>query len=103
MVWEVVKTLRIMVVCGFGLGSSLVLRMTLDEVLQQHQVSADTFCSDAETALGQDCDLILTSSNLKDLFSESAAPVIVISDFLSQMEVAEKVLPVLADLNQTSK
>ncbi len=90
---------RIMVVCGFGLGSSLVLRMTLDEVLQQRRIKADTFCSDAETATGQAFDLVLTSSNLAELFADGAAPVIVISDFLSQAEVAEKVLPVLAELH----
>lgn len=93
------SNLRIMVVCGFGLGSSLVLRMTLDEVLQQRRIKADTFCSDAETAAGQAFDLVLTSSNLAGLFADVAAPVIVIFDFLSQAEVAEKVLPVLAELH----
>lgn len=92
------KPPRIMVVCGFGLGTSLVLRMTLDEVLREHRIKADTFCSDAETAVGQDFDLVLTSADLERQFSEVPQPVIVIADFLSHTEVAQKVLPVLAAL-----
>jgi PTS system ascorbate-specific IIB component len=93
------KTPRIMVVCGFGLGSSLILRMTLDEVLQEHQIKAETFCADAETAIGQDYDLVLTSADLAKLFSTVSQPVIVIADFLSLDEVAQKVLPVLSSLS----
>jgi len=32
------KRLRIMVVCGFGLGTSMVLKMTLDDVLNKYQI-----------------------------------------------------------------
>jgi PTS system ascorbate-specific IIB component len=93
------KTPRIMVVCGFGLGSSLILRMTLDEVLQEHQIKAETFCADAETAIGQNYDLVLTSAGLAKLFSTIPQPVVVIADFLSSDEVAQKVLPVLSSLS----
>jgi len=95
------KQLRIMVVCGFGLGSSLILRMTLDEVLQAHHLKAETFCSDAETAKGQDFDLVLTSAALVQLFAGIETPVVVISDFLNRDEVAEKALPVITDLMQS--
>lgn len=94
------KQLRIMVVCGFGLGSSLILKMTLDEVLQAHQLKTDTFCSDAETAKGQRFDLVLTSAELTRLFAGVAQPVVVISDFLSTEEVATKALPVIKELLQ---
>lgn len=94
------KQLRIMVVCGFGLGSSLILKMTLDEVLQAHQLKADTFCSDAETAKGQRFDLVLTSAELTRLFTGIAQPVVVISDFLNKVEVTSKALPVIQELLQ---
>lgn len=93
------KIPRIMVVCGFGLGSSLILRITLDDVLQEHQIKAETFCTDAETAIGQNYDLVLTSAELAKLFSAVSQPVIVIADFLSPDEVAQKVLPVLSSLS----
>lgn len=92
------KQLRIMTVCGFGLGTSLILRMTLDEVLQRHHIKAETFCADADTAVGQRYDLALTSQEMQNLFSEGEKPVLVIDNFLSVDEVEEKALPVIIKL-----
>jgi len=89
------KRLRIMMVCGFGLGSSLVLRMTVDEVLQKHNIKAETFSSDADTAVGQRYDLVITSGEMEKLFASIEEPVIVIDNFLSPDEVEEKALPVI--------
>ena len=92
------KRLRIMVVCGFGLGTSLVLRMTLDDVLQEHQINADTFCSDADTAIGQKFDLVLTSNEISKIFKDQDKPIIIINNFLSSREVQDKAIPVIQKL-----
>ncbi len=89
------KRLKIMTVCGFGLGSSLVLRMTVDEVLQKHNIKAETFCSDADTAAGQNFDLVITSREMERLFKDVEKPVIVVDDFLSPDEIEEKAIPVI--------
>ncbi|MBG0785479.1 MAG: PTS sugar transporter subunit IIB [Anaerolineaceae bacterium] len=92
------KKLKIMTVCGFGLGSSLVLRMTVDEVLQKHNIKAETFCSDADTAVGQNYDLVITSGEMERLFKDVDVPVIVIDNFLSPDEVEEKALSIIQKL-----
>ena len=93
------KTLRIMVVCGFGLGSSMVLRLTLDSVLKQHGISAETFCSDEATAKGEKFDIVFTSQPLVRLFEGKPQPVIVINNFLSKDEVREKGLAIIQQLS----
>jgi len=92
------KHIKIMVVCGFGLGTSLVLRMTLDDVLKEHQITAETFCSDADTAIGQKFDLILTSKEISKIFDDQDRPVIIISNFLSTEEIQVKAVPVIQKL-----
>ena len=94
------KTIKIMTLCGFGLGTSLVLKMTLDEVLDAHKITAETFCSDADTALGQQYDLVVTSRELAGMFAGVEQPVVVIDNFLSTEEVREKVIPVIQELNK---
>jgi PTS system ascorbate-specific IIB component len=89
------KKLRIMTVCGFGLGSSLVLKMTVDEVLQNHKIKAETFCSDADTAVGQRYDMVITSHEMEKLFANIDEPVVVIENFLSPDEIEEKAIPVI--------
>ena len=92
------KHLKIMVVCGFGLGTSLVLRMTLDEVLREHRINADTFCSDADTANGHNFDLVLTSNEISKIFKDQDKPMIIINNFLSTGEVQDKAIPVIHKL-----
>ena len=92
------KTIKIMTLCGFGLGTSLVLKMTLDTVLDAHGIVAETFCSDADTALGQQYDLVVTSRELAGMFERVPQPVVVISNFLNAEEVGDKVIPVILDL-----
>ncbi len=89
------KRLRIMTVCGFGLGTSLVLKMTVDEVLSKHNIKAETFCSDAETAVGQRYDLVITSRDMEKLFANVPEPVVVVDNFLSTEAVQEKAIPVI--------
>ncbi len=97
------KTLRIMAVCGFGLGSSMILRLKIDEVLKKHNIKAETFCSDVTTAPGERFDIVFTSKEIKDIFKKVSQPVIVIDNFLSIPEIEEKGLPILQELaNQGS-
>lgn len=93
------KKLKIMVVCGFGLGSSMVLRMTLDSILQEEKISAETFCSDEATSRGEKFDIVFTSQPMAKLFTESKKPVIVISNFLSKSEVRSKGLEIIRTLS----
>ncbi len=93
---------RIMVVCGFGLGSSMVLRLKLDAVLKKHGIRATTFCADATTAKGENFDVVFTSRELADRFKDVAQPVVVIQNFLSESEIEEKGLPVVRQLIERS-
>lgn len=87
--------LRIMVVCGFGLGSSMVLKLKLDSVLKAHGIKAKTFCSDITSAAGEQYDMVFTSKELLYVFSKETKPVVVVTNFLSEQEISEKGVPVI--------
>lgn len=91
------KPLRIMIVCPFGLGTSMVLKMTLDRVLYAYGFQVETFCTSAETIAGQSYDIVLTSKDMVILFKNSRKPIIVIEKYLSEDEVKQKVLPVIRE------
>jgi PTS system ascorbate-specific IIB component len=89
---------RIMVVCGFGLGSSMILKLKLDEVLKDLDIKAYTFCADATTAVGENYDIVFTSQDLVDKFEKTGRPYVVITNFLSKDEIKEKAIPALEPL-----
>lgn len=82
--------IKVMVVCGFGLGSSMILRMTLDDVLKEEKLDVETFCSDINVATGERYDIVFTSQELVYLFEGKPQPRIVIKNFLSKAEIREK-------------
>jgi PTS system ascorbate-specific IIB component len=89
------KKPRVMTVCGFGLGSSMILKITLDGMLKENNIQAETFCADATTAVGESFDVVFTSREMSHLFKNTTKPVIVIDNFLSKDEIKAKGLEII--------
>ncbi len=84
---------KIQCVCGFGCGSSLMLRMAVDDILKKNGLSADTFTGDVGTCLSNPCDVIFISRELAErIVDRASVPVIIIENFMDSNEVEEKVL-----------
>ncbi len=84
--------LKIQTVCGFGCGSSLFLKMKVQDVLKERGYEADVFCGDVGTCLSNSCDYILISEELGERIADRATvPVITIRNFMDKVEVAEKI------------
>jgi len=80
--------MKIIAVCGFGCGSSMILKMSIDKALSQLGLSCETDISDVSTAKGTPCDAIFTSAELADtLSSGSTIPVYPIKKYLDIEEV----------------
>ena len=56
--------IKIQAVCGFGCGSSLFLKMKIQEVLKENDLEAEIFCGDVGTCTSTPCDVIFTSEEL---------------------------------------
>lgn len=85
--------LRIQAVCGFGCGSSLFLKIKIDKVLKEHNLSARTFCGDVGTAASVPCEVIFCSDEIAErLESRATVPVVRVKNFRDDAEVEEKVL-----------
>lgn len=98
------QRLEIISVCGFGIGSSLILKMTIDDMLKSEGIEANTYPQDVTSVGGIKADLIFTSNELYDQIVERVeAPVIVIDNFLSTEEVKEKSLSKILKLMEENQ
>lgn len=85
--------IRIQTVCGFGCGSSLMLRMSIEDILKKNNLKAEVFCGDVGTCLSNKCDVIFISKDLAERISDRAkVPVVSVQNFMNKAEVEEKVL-----------
>ena len=90
--------MKILAVCGFGCGSSMVLKMSIDKALEQLGVSCETDICDVSSAKGTPCDAIFTSYELKDTLStNNPKPVYAVKKYLDISEVKTVVEQFLRD------
>lgn len=86
------RELQIQAVCGFGVGSSMLLKMKLSSAFKKINVEANVFTSDVASATSTNSDAIFTSSELAETMQTRAkCPVIVINSFVNVAEIDEKV------------
>lgn len=90
------RRIKVLAVCGFGVGTSLMLRMNIETVLKNNNVDAEVENADIMTGSSISCDIILTSQELfGQLDGKVSAPIVVIHNFLSNAEIEEKMMPII--------
>ena len=82
---------HILTVCGNGLGTSLFLKNTLEQVLDRwgwgRLITVEATDTVSARGKAKDADLILTSGEIARSLGEVGVPVVVIENFTSQREI----------------
>lgn len=82
---------KILAVCGFGVGTSLILKINIEKAMSQLGIEAEVDNVDVTTASGSKADFILTSNELAPLLKDKfTVPIAVITNFMSIPEIKEK-------------
>ncbi len=89
------RQLHIVTVCGCGLGSSLMAKMTLDNIMSKHGVSASIEAADAGTVAGYRADLVVATREFQHAVQGLDTDVVLVSSFVNEEELEEKVGPVV--------
>lgn len=82
--------MRIITVCGMGVGTSVLLKMNTDTALERLGLTGDVEAADIGVAKGvaMDADLVLTNAEVAAQFEDLPIPVRVIKDFMDVTEIA---------------
>lgn len=82
--------MHIVCVCGLGMGSSLILKMTVDKALKELGITGhDIEHWDAGTVDSRNADLIVTSEDFRSRFAERKN-VVFVKNVVNTGEVKEK-------------
>jgi PTS system ascorbate-specific IIB component len=80
--------MKILAVCGFGCGSSMLLKMSIDKVSKKLAIECETDISDISSAKGASCDAIFTSAELAPNL-KGAVPVYSVNKYMDLNEVED--------------
>lgn len=90
--------MKILAVCGFGVGSSMVLKMTLEKAVKELGLDAEVKNTDIASAKAEQADVYFTSAELKpDLESSTNKPVYAIKRYMDKDEVLKAMNAFLAN------
>lgn len=93
--------LKIITVCGLGVGSSLILKMTVDSAMAQLGVKCSIEHWDMGTIRSQPCDLIVTTDGFRKNFS-GQDNVVFVKSIVDVAETKEKLKAYLEQKNLLS-
>jgi PTS system ascorbate-specific IIB component len=82
--------LKIITVCGLGVGSSLIMKMTVDNVMHQLGVKCNIENWDVGTVKGKQYDLLVTTNGFKKNFADQDN-VIFLNNIIDENEARSKV------------
>ena len=84
--------MKIVAVCGMGIGTSVLLKMNAEKVLAKLGIDADVEAADMGVARGaaQTAEIVLTSEELAEELGDVPAEVIIINNFFDLEENTEK-------------
>ncbi|MDQ0252787.1 PTS system ascorbate-specific IIB component [Evansella vedderi] len=81
--------MKILCVCGLGQGTSLILKMNVETVLNQLDIEADVENTDVSSASSENPDYIITSNELAQSLENHPAKVIIVNNYFDMNEIKE--------------
>lgn len=89
------KRINILTVCGVGSGSSLILRMYVEDVLEELGTKYKVAAGQASEAKGTTADIVMCAEEFYSVVKDSPAQVVTIRSFTNKDELREKLREVL--------
>ncbi|MHB9145763.1 MAG: PTS sugar transporter subunit IIB [Symbiobacteriia bacterium] len=94
--------MKILTVCGMGFGTSLMLKMFIQDVLKELGIRADVDATDLGSVKGSPADFIVAPSDMKTHLDGFSVPVVFIDNLIDKKEIRSKVEPILRRLQNSS-
>ncbi len=97
--------MKIVCMCGMGVGSSLLVKMGIERVLARHGYNERDFeyeQADLQTGRGiaNFSDLIVTTPAFESSLDKNGTPYVLINNLFSEKEIEEKLIPVVEQIMQ---
>lgn len=91
--------IKIITVCGNGIGSSLMLKMKVEEVAQENGIEVEVESCDSNAAVGKGADLYVTVKEFESIFP-SEKKVAIVRSYMNKKKITEDILPVLQEMSK---
>ncbi len=92
--------MRIATLCGMGFGTSMMLKLFIDDILKAENIKAETLPWDLGSFKGQNADILVAASDMAMHLKGANATVVLIRNLVDKQEIKEKILAAIQEYNQ---
>lgn len=92
--------MNIVTVCGMGMGTSLILKMSIDDILKKNKIEAEVEACDLGSMLGKVADLVVTTYELKSQIEDKGYNTIYVKNVIDKKGIEEKVMEAINNLKK---
>lgn len=89
--------IKIVTVCGNGIGSSLLLRMKVEAIAKDLGIEVEAESCDSNVAVGKGADLYVTVKEFQDIFPEGTK-VCIVKSYTNRKKIEADLVPVLEEM-----
>lgn len=94
--------MRIATLCGMGFGTSMMLKLFIDDILKAENIKAETLPWDLGTFKGQQADIIVAASDMAMHLKNAQSIVVLIRNLVDKQEIKEKILAAIQEFHHKS-
>lgn len=84
---------HIVTVCGNGIGSSLMLKMKVEEIARENGIDVEVESCDSNAAVSKNADLYVTVKEFANIFKENQR-VAIVRSYMNKKKIAEDIIPI---------
>ncbi len=92
--------MRIATLCGMGFGTSMMLKLFIDDILKAENIKAETIPWDLGSFKGQNADIIVAASDMAMHLKNANSVVVLIRNLVDKQEIKEKILTAIEEYRQ---
>lgn len=90
--------IKIATVCGAGVGSSLMMRLFSQQILDDVGIEAEVEASDIGSVSPNNFDILITTSDFADILRDSSAHIVRIDNMMDKPYLKEQLLQTIKEL-----
>lgn len=92
--------LRILTVCGAGVGSSMMLKVFTQQILTKENIEAVVNATDIGSINPQDADIIITTTDFSNLFRNTTGKVLQIDNLTDKENLRSQLLACISEIEK---
>jgi PTS system ascorbate-specific IIB component len=95
--------MRIATLCGMGFGTSMMLKLWVDEILKAEGIKAEVIPTDLGSFKGLNADIIVAPTDMERHVQGASGRLALIRNLVDKAEVRQKVLSAIQEFQEGAR